>query len=207
MLFVFFVLCSALTPALCCDWLDQRFSNVNNECLTHLKLMGDPLTEEESPVPFPYDLYQSMRNTQVLESQLLFIRDSLKLISDLYHHGNRSSAAWNTNEETNFLITIDRQNEELNKCVSIEKPVKVLLRKYYKRLEKSALHRMLPVEKPVNVTLSEYYKSLEKSALDRTGGGTTYWELIRMETKRHLDQLEMLVSIITSRRRSAASPH
>ncbi|XP_044187215.1 interferon a3-like isoform X2 [Thunnus albacares] len=142
---------------------------------------GDPLTEEESPVPFPYDLYQSTRNTQVLESQLLFIRDSLKLISDLYHHGNRSSAAWNTNEETNFLITIDRQNEELNKCVSIEKPVKVLLRKYYKRLEKSTLHR--------------------------TGGGTAYWELIRMETKRHLDQLEMLVSIITSRRRSAASPH
>ncbi|XP_042247786.1 interferon a3-like [Thunnus maccoyii] len=181
MLFVFFILCSALTPALCCDWLDQRFSHVNNKCLTHLKLMGDPLTEEESPVPFPYDLYQSMRNTQVLESQLLFIRDSLKLISDLYHHGNRSSAAWNTNEETNFLITIDRQNEELNKCVSIEKPVKVLLRKYYKRLEKSTLHR--------------------------TGGGTAYWELIRMETKRHLDQLEMLVSIITSRRRSAASPH
>lgn len=65
-------------------------------------------------------------SVQVLESQLLFIRDSLKLISDLYHHGNRSSAAWNTNEETNFLITIDRQNEELNKCVSTQILTKIL---------------------------------------------------------------------------------
>ncbi|XP_042249585.1 interferon phi 1 [Thunnus maccoyii] len=181
MLFVFFVLCSALTPALCCDWLDQRFSNVNNECLTHLKLMGDPLTEEESPVPFPYDLYQSMRNTQVLESQLLFIRDSLKLISKLYRHGNRSSVAWDTDKTEHFLMNIHRQTKELNNCFS--------------------------VKKKVNVTLRKYYKRLTKSTLDRTGGSAAYWELIRMETKRHLDQLEMLVSIITSRRRSAASPH
>lgn len=65
-------------------------------------------------------------SVQVLEIQLLFIRDSLQHISDLYHHGNLSSATWDTNEVDNFLITIIRQKEELDKCVSTRLRTKIL---------------------------------------------------------------------------------
>ncbi|GLD71114.1 interferon a3-like isoform X2, partial [Lates japonicus] len=58
--------------------------------------------------------------------------------------------------------------------------------------------------------LRKYYRRLEKKTLYLTGGAPASWELIRKETKLHLDQLELLVASIraaTRRRRSTPTHH
>lgn len=60
------------------------------------------------------------RSLQV-ESQLVFIRDSLKLIFGLYRHNNISSVTWDTKEMEHFLVCVYRQIEELDRCVSRRK--------------------------------------------------------------------------------------
>ncbi|XP_076608558.1 interferon a3-like [Chaetodon auriga] len=173
------VLCGALAPALCCDWL-RHYRRLSNASQTLVLVMGGELTKDRSPVSFPYKLYESMYKAEV-ESQLVFIRDSLELISDLYHHDNLSSANWDTVKTEDFLMNIHRQTEELNGCVSTNKRADSKLGKYYRRLK--------------------------RSTLSRTGGSTASWELIRKATKLHLDQLDLLVVFIrasaeSSRRRS-----
>ncbi|GLD57859.1 interferon a3-like isoform X2, partial [Lates japonicus] len=119
-----------------------------------------------------------------VESRLVFIRDSLELILNLYHHDNRSSVAWDTDKMDRFLMSVDRQIDGLNTCVSTNKRADGRLRKYYRRLEKKTLYL--------------------------TGGAPASWELIRKETKLHLDQLELLVASIraaTRRRRSTPTHH
>nr|WCF43306.1 type I interferon h [Lates calcarifer] len=179
---VLFLLCAALAPALCCDWL-THYSRHSNISRTLILQMGDPLITEESKVSFPYRLYKDIRNTEV-ESQLVFIRDSLELILNLYHHDNHSSIAWDTDKMDHFLMSVDRQIDGLNTCVSMNKRADSRLRKYYRRLEKRTLYL--------------------------TGGAPASWELIRKETKLHLDQLELLVASIraaTRRRRSTPTHH
>lgn len=53
-----------------------------------------------------------------VEVQLLFIRDSMKQIFDLYRYSNVSSASWDPVKTQNFLESINRQIQELNRCVS-----------------------------------------------------------------------------------------
>uniref|UniRef100_A0A3Q1FKL7 Uncharacterized protein n=1 Tax=Acanthochromis polyacanthus TaxID=80966 RepID=A0A3Q1FKL7_9TELE len=89
------VLCSVLSSVLCCDWLSHY--NLRNESLRLVELMV--ITER-------------------LQSQLVFIRDSLSLISSLYQHDNVSSAAWSADKTETFRINIHRQTEELSHCVS-----------------------------------------------------------------------------------------
>nr|API68650.1 interferon h [Larimichthys crocea] len=180
---VLFVLCGTLlTPALCCDWL-RHYGHLSNDSLTLLQQMGGQWTGQECRVPFPRKIYRDIYKAEV-QSQLVFIRDSLKLISGLYHHDNLTSASWDTVKTEHFLISIHRQTEELNTCVLANKTSNSSLRKYYRRLARSTLHC--------------------------TGGSPASWELIRKQTKLHLDQLDLLVECIKSssaacRRRSAAS--
>ncbi|XP_040919140.1 interferon phi 1 [Toxotes jaculatrix] len=179
-----FVLCGILNPILCCDWLKQ-YHHYSNISLTSILLMGGELTEEESPVSFPYRLYRQIRNTEV-ESQLAFIRNSFELILGLYRHGNFSSLTWDTEETQRFLTAIDRQINVFITCVS---------------MNSTADNR-----------LSGYYRRLKTRTLSHTGGSTASWELIRKETKLHLDQLDLLVASIkhssaASRRRSTTTPH
>lgn len=56
-----------------------------------------------------------------VKSQLVFIRDSLELISDLYLQNNFSSVPWDTVKTEHFLMGIHRQIEELSTCVSRQK--------------------------------------------------------------------------------------
>nr|AVJ47961.1 type I interferon h [Siniperca chuatsi]AVJ47968.1 type I interferon h [Siniperca chuatsi] len=164
-----FVLCT-LTPALCCDWL-RHYGHVSNSSLTLVQLMGGQMTEEESPVSFPNKLYKHIQKAEV-ESQLVFIRDSLELILGLYRHDNLSSATWDTDKTEHFLLCIHRQIDGLNSCVSTNKQANYKLKKYYKRLEKSTLYR--------------------------TGGSAASWELIRKETEVHLERLALLVAPIAA---------
>ncbi|KAM9391751.1 interferon phi 1 [Pholidichthys leucotaenia] len=130
---------------------------------------GDYLAEQDtpvSPVPFPNRIYRRMKKSEV-KSQLVFIRDSLKLIGDLYHHDNMSSTPWGAEETKDFLRIIDRQIHELSPCVSANQQPSQSLKTYYRRLGESILHT--------------------------TEGSTASWKLLLMETKHHLNRLERLV--------------
>ncbi|XP_028268215.1 interferon a3-like [Parambassis ranga] len=169
-----FVLCSVLNSALGCKWLSD--GRLRNESITLIEAMGGPMTKEGSPVSFPYRFYDRIENSQA-EKQLVFIRDSMKLIFRLYHHNNYSSAAWDTVRTEHFLMSIDKQIEELNHCVSTNIRTDRRLRRYYRKLATSTLHH--------------------------TGGSAASWELIRKETQQHLFHLDLLVATI--RRRSATT--
>ncbi|XP_019966742.2 interferon phi 1 [Paralichthys olivaceus] len=166
------ILC-ALTSALCCDWL-RHYNHYSNVTLTLLRQMGGQLTEDESPVSFPFKLYTQVRHRKV-ESQLIFIKNSLLGISDLYRHDNLSSPTWDTKVTHHFQVNLHRLKEELNTCV--------------------------PTSKQLNRRLTRYYTRLRRT-LDRTGGSIASWELIRKETELHLHQLQLLVTSILN---SAAS--
>ncbi|XP_068458069.1 interferon phi 1 [Clinocottus analis] len=177
------LLCKAVTLSLSCDWL-RHYGHLSNASLTLVQHMGGQLTDEESPLPFPYKLYRRMKSEKVA-SRLAFARDSLELIAGLYRHDNRSSAAWDPAETERFLMTIDRQAHGLQSCVSTQSRNDSRLRKYYRRLV--------------------------KSTLCLTGGSPASWELIRRESKLHLDHLDQLMGSVmesvaaSRRRRSAAS--
>ncbi|XP_041828120.1 interferon phi 1 isoform X2 [Melanotaenia boesemani] len=131
-----------------------------------LQLMGGAFTDQESPVPFPYRLYEKVEKRKD-ESKLVFIRDSMKQIYDLYRHGNHSSTTWDPIRTTKFLESVNRQIKELSSCVSINKHT-------------------------TSSQLSRYYKRLKNCTLSRTGGSAASWELLRKETKHHLDMLDLL---------------
>ncbi|XP_029282518.1 interferon a3-like [Cottoperca gobio] len=171
----------SLTSALCCDWL-SHYGQLSNKSLTLIDRMGGELTEEENPLSFPNRFYRRIRNKGVV-SQLVFIRDSLKLIANLFEHANLSAANWDNDTTENFLTIIDRQIDELDSCVS--------------------------TNRTANSQLEKYYKRLERSTVQRRGGSAASWELLRKDTKRHLVLLDMLVNSIRApaavgRRRSAA---
>ncbi|XP_068581709.1 interferon phi 1 [Cebidichthys violaceus] len=161
------LLCSAVSPVLGCDCV-RNYGRLSNTSLTLVQVMGGQLTDQESPVPFPYRFYKRVKKDEV-ESQVIFIRDSLELIAGLYRHDNRSSVTWDTDKTESFLMTIDRQTEDLKSCVST-----------HRRKNMSGLKR--------------YYRKLEKKTLYRTGGSPESWELIRKETKLHLKHLDLLAA-------------
>ncbi|XP_060883000.1 interferon phi 1 [Labrus mixtus] len=194
------VLCSVLTPTLGCDWISRRFGHLSGLSLDLIQHMGGPLTKQPSPVRFPDRLYSRVREAEV-ESQLVFIRDSLDLISGLYHHDNLTSVTWNTKKLEDFQAIIHRQAEELSQCVTANNFILVATVSSSRR---------------VAVKLRNCNRRLTRRILDRTlltvslcvqGGSTASWELIRKETKLNLDHLDVLVNLIkasgaASRRRN-----
>ncbi|XP_047212408.1 interferon a3-like [Girardinichthys multiradiatus] len=142
-----FILCSVLTSALCCDWLNH-YSDLRNSSIV---------------------LIESMAN-----SKLLFIRDCLEQIYDLYRHNDGMlPAAWDSVKTTDFLESINRQIVELDKCVSAMQ-----------------LHRYRDPSWTLNVR--HCFKDLKNQTLDRYGGSRDGWELLRRETKPHLIRLDLL---------------
>ncbi|KAG7279111.1 hypothetical protein CRUP_004054, partial [Coryphaenoides rupestris] len=104
---------------------------------------GDRMTDQRCPIPFPDAIYRRVRKAKV-EEKLVFIRDSLREVIELYRHGNLSSVSWDQNMTERFLITMDRQAREINSC----------------------------------------------------GGSAASWELIRKESKEHLEMLDFLQASI-----------
>ncbi|XP_047428908.1 interferon phi 1 [Mugil cephalus] len=169
---LFYVLCNSLTFALCSDWL-RLYNQLSSSSLTLIESMGGPITDDECRVPFPYKLYSSAANSEVESHKLVFIRDTLKLILDLYRHDNISSAGWDTTKTDHFLISIDRQIDELNSCVSTQR---------------------------VNRELRRYFRKLRMNTLQSMDGSAASWELLRQQTKLHLQQLDLVVASIKARR-------
>uniref|UniRef100_A0A3Q3A0Y7 Interferon a3-like n=1 Tax=Kryptolebias marmoratus TaxID=37003 RepID=A0A3Q3A0Y7_KRYMA len=154
-----FIFCSALSSALCCDWF-THYSDLRNSSMTLIEVMGGDFTNEQCPVAFPYNLYKKMEKRN-MESQLLFIRNSLKQIYDLYRYGNLSSTAWDFVKTLDFLESVNRQIKELDSCVT-------------------------------NSGMANYFRNLKNVTLQQTDSSSACWEIIRKETKRHLDQLDLL---------------
>ncbi|XP_034721646.1 interferon a3-like [Etheostoma cragini] len=125
-------------------------------------------------LPFPYKFYSRIRKHTV-ESQLIFIRDSLELIEDLYHHNNRSSVAWDTKKTDEFLMTVYRQRDEISHCILTRRRTGQWLKNYYKTL---------------------------KSTLDDMGGSSASWEMIRNVTDDHLYRLNLLVHFMLKKQKN-----
>ncbi|KAF0022260.1 hypothetical protein F2P81_025486 [Scophthalmus maximus] len=53
----------------------------------------------------------------MVESQLVFIRDSLDRISDLYRHDSLSSVTWDTDTTHHFRMSVGKMIDGLNTCV------------------------------------------------------------------------------------------
>ncbi|XP_031134050.1 interferon a3-like [Sander lucioperca] len=143
---VLIFLFATLTPVLCCDWLGN-YGHRSNKSMILLSLMVD--------------------------SQLVFIRDSLELIEGLYLHNDHSSVAWDTNRTASFLSTLKSQRKGISRCLSTKRRADSRLRKYYRRLE-TLLH---------------------------TGGSSASWEMIRVVTYGHLHQLDLLVNFMVKQQK------
>ncbi|KAJ3601411.1 hypothetical protein NHX12_032379 [Muraenolepis orangiensis] len=115
---------------------------------------------------------------QMPEEKLVFISDSLIQISQLYHHENLSSVPWNQNKTDLFLLTMDRQAREMNSCVTANK------------LRAKRTHTEADTQ--THLKLSHYYKKLFRSTVHKMGGSVASWELIRKESKVHLEMLDLL---------------
>ncbi|KAM8823891.1 interferon phi 1 [Synchiropus picturatus] len=130
-----FLLSFFFSPISCCDWL-RHASRLSEEALKSLKLMGRPLTVTDCPVPFPHRMYSRVQRLQV-QPQLFFIKENLRILSDVYLHGNYSLE--NDNKTTPFLQILEVEIFELNQCVSSEaakKGVRRFLHRLKKRLKR-----------------------------------------------------------------------
>ncbi|XP_061701865.1 interferon phi 1 isoform X2 [Syngnathoides biaculeatus] len=164
---VVLVVFGALASALRCNWL-RRYTDLSNECLILLRGLGGPITQEEFPLPFPRKLYRLAEKSQAA-CKVTFVRDSLGHLLDLYLEADPPRVGWHPGRVDDLLNILYRQKDELNSCLPPGKAgcFSQKLRRYYKRLSRAAF----------NGTVS--------------GAG---WELIRSETKMHLQQLHLLVA-------------
>ncbi|XP_070408764.1 interferon phi 1 [Nothobranchius furzeri] len=142
------------------NWLDveeQQFDKIW-KCLSVFQ--GGEFTKQDCLVLFPYKMYKRVEKREV-ESQLGFIRDSLKEIFHLYRYDNLSSTSWDPVKTMLFLESINRQIYELNSCIKLKQQS--------------------------NKTLTRYYRKLKNTIQSCSDGRSAFWELLRKKTKHHLE--------------------
>uniref|UniRef100_A0A8C6MK42 Uncharacterized protein n=1 Tax=Nothobranchius furzeri TaxID=105023 RepID=A0A8C6MK42_NOTFU len=134
-----FIICM-LTSGLCCNWLTDN-SKLRNTTMVLIEVMGGEFTKQDCLVLFPYKMYKRVEKREV-ESQLGFIRDSLKEIFHLYRYDNLSSTSWDPVKTMLFLESINRQIYELNSCVSKY----FLLYAFWELLRKKTKHHLVSLD-------------------------------------------------------------
>ncbi|XP_059896037.1 interferon phi 1 isoform X2 [Gadus macrocephalus] len=145
-----------------------------------LDQMGGEMTDQQCPVSFPESFYRHIQKDK-MEAKLEFIGDSLTQIIQLYH-GNLSSVSWDHNKTERFLITVDRQAREINRCVMANK----------QKVQRTARQADSQEESQTHKKLAHYYKKLFRVTVHRMGESAESWELIRKESKMHLQRLDLL---------------
>ncbi|XP_035254784.1 uncharacterized protein LOC118217093 [Anguilla anguilla] len=128
--------------------------------------MGGDITDARVHVPFPKTLYTSIHKAQV-DDKVKFVHASIDQIIKLFD-GNLDAVTWNRLKLEHFLIILDRQSRELQKCVSSAS-------KYEKRLNR-------------------YFRKLKKNILKQRKYDAHSWELIRKEVLRHLQRLDLIMA-------------
>ncbi|XP_030202190.1 interferon phi 1 isoform X1 [Gadus morhua] len=172
-------LCSSVVTVQSCDWL-RLYGDLSNDSMSLLDQMGGEMTDQQCPVPFPESFYRHIKKDK-MEAKLEFIGDSLTQIIQLYH-GNRSSVSWDHNKTERFLITVDRQAREINSCVMANK----------QKVQRTARQADSQEESQTHKKLAHYYKKLFRVTVHRMGESAESWELIRKESKMHLERLDLL---------------
>ncbi|CAL8272964.1 unnamed protein product [Lota lota] len=162
-----------------CDWL-RLYGDLSNDSMSLLDQMGGAMTDQECPVLFPESSYRHIQKAKV-EEKLEFIGDSLMQIIQLYN-GNLSSVSWDQNKTELFLITMDRQAREINSCAMANK----------QKAQRTARQTDSQAETQTHKRLAHYYKKLLRVTVHRMGGSAASWELIRKESKKHLERLDLL---------------
>ncbi|XP_029583227.1 interferon a3-like isoform X2 [Salmo trutta] len=150
----------------CCDWIRHHYGHLSSEYLSLLDQMGGDITKQNAPVFFPTSLYRHIDDAEV-EDKVRFLKDTIYQIINLFD-GNMKSVTWDKKNLDDFLNILERQLENLNSCVS-------------------------PAMKPER-RLKRYFKKLNKNVLRKMNYSAQAWELIRKETKRHLQRLDILAA-------------
>lgn len=150
----------------CCDWIRHHYGHLSSEYLSLLDQMGGDITKQDAPVFFPTSLYRHIDDAEV-EDKVRFLKETIYQITKLFD-GNMKSVTWDKKNLDDFLNILERQLENLNSCVS-------------------------PAMKPER-RLKRYFKKLNKNVLRKMNYSAQAWELIRKETKRHLQRLDILAA-------------
>nr|ALD49742.1 interferon alpha [Anguilla japonica] len=161
-----FIVCSAQDFCDGCYWIQHGFRRVSGESLSLLSEMGGDITDSRVDVPFPKTLYTSIHKAQV-DDKVRFVHASIDQIIKLFDE-NLDAVTWNRLKLEHFLIVLDRQSRELQKCVSSAS-------KYEKRLNR-------------------YFKKLKKNILKQRKYDAHSWELIRKVVLRHLQRLDLIIA-------------
>ncbi|XP_056465082.1 interferon phi 1 [Gadus chalcogrammus] len=170
---------SSVVTVQSCDWL-RLYGDLSNDSMSLLDQMGGEMTDQQCPIPFPESFYRHIQKDK-MEAKLEFIGDSLTQIIQLYH-GNLSSVSWDHNKTERFLITVDRQAREINSCVMANK----------QKVQRTARQADSQEESQTHKKLAHYYKKLFRVTVHRMGESAESWELIRKESKMHLERLDLL---------------
>ncbi|XP_038844496.1 interferon a3-like [Salvelinus namaycush] len=97
-------------------------------------------------------------------TKVRFRNETIYQITKLFD-GNMKSVTWDKKKLDHFLNILERQFENLNSCVS---PAKIPERR-----------------------LKRYFKNLNRMVLRKMNYSALAWELIRKETKHHLERLDI----------------
>ncbi|XP_014048253.2 interferon a3 isoform X3 [Salmo salar] len=101
---------------------------------------------------------------QMFEDQVRFRNETIYQITKLFD-GNMKAVTWDKKNLDDFLNILERQLENLKSCVS-------------------------PAKKPER-RLKRYSKELNRKVLRKMNYSAQAWELIRKETRRHLQRLDI----------------
>ncbi|XP_029491402.2 interferon a3-like [Oncorhynchus nerka] len=160
---IFIIICSMQSVCHCCDWIRHHYGLLSAEYLSLLDQMGGDITEQEAPVFFPELLYRRIDDAK-FEDQVIFRNETIYQITKLFD-GNMKAVTWDKKKLDDFLNILERQFENLKSCVS-------------------------PAEKPER-RLKRYFKKLNRKVLRKMNYSAQAWELIRKETKHHLQRLDI----------------
>ncbi|XP_014059915.1 interferon a3 isoform X2 [Salmo salar] len=161
---LFLILCSMQSVCHCCEWIRHHFGHLSSEYLSQLDQMGGDITKQNAPVLFPTSLYRHIDDAE-FEDKVRFLNETIYQIIKLFD-GNMKSVTWDKKNLDDFLNILERQFENLNSCVS-------------------------PAMKPES-RLKRYFRKLNRKVLRKINYSAEAWELIRKETKRHLQRLDIL---------------
>uniref|UniRef100_A0A4W5N8F0 Uncharacterized protein n=1 Tax=Hucho hucho TaxID=62062 RepID=A0A4W5N8F0_9TELE len=117
----------------------------------------------DAPVFFPDLLYRRIELAE-FEDKVRFRNETIYQITKLFD-GNMKAVTWDKKKLDDFLNILERQFENLKSCVSPAKKPERRLKRYFKKLNRKVLRKMLSFAQA--------------------------WELIRKETKQHLQRLDI----------------
>uniref|UniRef100_A0A4W5LMJ0 Uncharacterized protein n=1 Tax=Hucho hucho TaxID=62062 RepID=A0A4W5LMJ0_9TELE len=122
------------------------------------------ITKQIAPVFFPTSLYRHIEDAE-FEDKVRFLKETIYQIIKLFD-GNMKAVTWDKKNLDDFLNILECQFENLNSCVS-------------------------PAMKPER-RLKWYFRKLNWKVLRKMNYSVQAWELIRKETKCHLQRLGIL---------------